>query len=711
MSVPRFSILLVGLATLFFPAFLIAQASPNNGGQTTVLESPRFSLDLRPAFDAPLGPSGSVFGVGGSIFLGAQYRLPSLPLYFCGGIGYDYDAVDIVPLSVSVTSASLGSGLRFKIVPWMDFEVEIGGGYYYCFINDLSATSSNPFVGGSAGFLFLPGPLHVCVGTTYRYYLGLYNGIAGFAGVSYDLIESMKSATRQNPATKVQPLKGESTGPVELKQISLDDIFPVFRTYYDTHPLGKVILHNTLGQPVTGLKVRFQIKEFMPDPKDCPSPSELGPGEAKEVDLFGLFLPAILETTEKTKAQARIDLEYTVDGQVEQQDVVQSITILDRNATTWVDNRRAAAFVTTKDPAVLTFSKVVNGTVKGKIQSAISPNILTAMAFFDALQLYGLTYSQDPIPTVTSGNLVADYIQFPRQTLQYKGGKCSDFSVLYAALLESVGIETAFITAPGHIFIAFSTGLSSDDSRKLFSRPDDLVIRADKSWIPVEVTENAGFLKAWQDGAKEWRESQSGNKAGFYPLHEAWQVYEPVGLTGAEVSVNLPPGNRILTKCQEEMGAFIDQEIAAKVASLKSQILKSEDPRKPTNALGVLYARYGQYDQAQQQFEKLLAKEEYTPALLNMGNICYLNGDKEKALSYYNRAYAKDPHSPEVLLAVAKVNHDLENYYQVKKVYVELEERDPDLAQKFAYLDLKGEEATRAAEANGVKGVVIWEEQ
>ena len=40
----------------------------------------------------------------------------------------------------------------------------------------------------------------------------------------------------------------------------------------------------------------------------------------------------------------------------------------------------------------------------------------------------------------------------------------------------------------------------------------------------------------------------------------------------------------------------------------------------------------------QKEFEKLLAKEEYVPALPNMGNMLYLSDQKDKALDYYNRA-------------------------------------------------------------------------
>jgi hypothetical protein len=101
--------------------------------------------------------------------------------------------------------------------------------------------------------------------------------------------------------------------------------------------------------------------------------------------------------------------------------------------------------------------------------------------------------------------------------------------------------STAFITIPGHIFIAFSTGVSPNEARKTFSRADDLIFRNEKSWVPVEVTVSAGFLRAWQDGAREWRENLSRNQVAFYPLHDAWQLYEPVGLPGAEVAVNLPP--------------------------------------------------------------------------------------------------------------------------------------------------------------------------
>ena len=116
------------------------------------------------------------------------------------------------------------------------------------------------------------------------------------------------------------------------------------------------------------------------------------------------------------------------------------------------------------------------------------------------------------------------------------------------------------------------------------------------------------------------------------------------------------------------------------------------------------------YDKAQKTLNDILAKDEYVPALINMGNIYFVQSQVDKALDYYNRAYKKDPNNPTVLLCVARANHSLENYSIAKKAYAELQAKDPELAQKFAYLDLRGEEATRAADANGVRKVVIWQE-
>ncbi len=99
------------------------------------------------------------------------------------------------------------------------------------------------------------------------------------------------------------------------------------------------------------------------------------------------------------------------------------------------------------------------------------------------------------------------------------------------------------------------------------------------------------------------------------------------------------------------------------------------------------------------------------PALLNLGNLAFLKGDFDTAQTYYERAYKQNPHSPNVLLCMARVNHEQQNYGSVKKYFQELKTADPDMAAQFAYLDLQGDESTRAAEASHINNVVVWEEE
>jgi len=194
------------------------------------------------------------------------------------------------------------------------------------------------------------------------------------------------------------------------------------------------------------------------------------------------------------------------------------------------------------------------------------------------------------------------------QTLEYKAGGCDDLSILYCALLESVGIETAFITIPGHIYMAFSTGMSEAEAENQFARPEDLVYMEEKAWVPVEITEiDGGFLKAWQTGAKEWRENVTKMKARFYPTHEAWNDYSAVGFDIAEADVKMPDEARVTEGFVREYSSFVQREIGTRVDEQEKEIDQTQS-LKAVNKLGVLYTRYGLYDQA--QVKELMVWEE-----------------------------------------------------------------------------------------------------
>ena len=62
------------------------------------------------------------------------------------------------------------------------------------------------------------------------------------------------------------------------------------------------------------------------------------------------------------------------------------------------------------------------------------------------------------------------------------------------------------------------------------------------------------------------------------------------------------------------------------------------------------------------------------------------------------RASIAAPDNTKVLLCMARVRYELENYGLLGKFYQQLKKVDTDLADQFFYLYLRGEEATRAVD-------------
>ena len=118
-----------------------------------------------------------------------------------------------------------------------------------------------------------------------------------------------------------------------------------------------------------------------------------------------------------------------------------------------------------------------------------------------------LVYTSDPRTT-------AEYVQFPKQTIELKGGDCDDLSVAYSSLLESVGIQTALVDYKSdgeirHVNILFNTQLSPSQAKFITSNDSKYFIRKneqgkDEIWIPIETTSLSEFDEAWNDGVEKF---------------------------------------------------------------------------------------------------------------------------------------------------------------------------------------------------------------
>ena len=243
----------------------------------------------------------------------------------------------------------------------------------------------------------------------------------------------------------------------------------MFYKHYDDHPIGDLQIQSNLKVPATDIQAQVYIKEYMDAPKAVAVPGTLEPGETKIVDLYALFTDKVLSVTEGTKVAAEMSVTYKVEGQTYENKRVETLTLWGRNAMTWDDNRKAAAYVTAKDPGVLNFARSVSSYIRSKENRSICDNLQAAIALHEAIDLYGMNYTPNPktpYAEVSKQKDVIDFLQFPRETFQYKAGDCSDLSILYGALFQAVGIDAAFITIPGHIFVAVDTCLTPEQAPK-----------------------------------------------------------------------------------------------------------------------------------------------------------------------------------------------------------------------------------------------------
>ena len=377
------SVLLLLITYTIF-AFATSNENISYGIEPQNNKPSNLSIKLAPRVNLPIGDnSKDYYNIGGGISLSGEYKFPSKSFFHLNG-ELDYNFIPLkAETSLSLISFGVGGGLSYQIIPKLNLGGNVIGGVYYGFFNSDSSPVSvyNPFLLVNTGIYYSITPsLSLGVGASYINFFGLkYNGIGISAGATYLIgvgkkleIEEEKLPPKLKPLEEGQVIEPEIK--LEMSDIEFYNIFPVLFKYYDDHPVGRARLHNRVDETITDIKVNLFVKQYMDNPKECRAPVELKGGGEKEIEFNALFTDKVLEITEGTKVSVKITLDYTLKGERHKSEKVETVRLYDRNAITWEDNSRAAAFVTAKDPAVLTFSKNVAGIIKEKGSQAINEN-------------------------------------------------------------------------------------------------------------------------------------------------------------------------------------------------------------------------------------------------------------------------------------------------------------------------------------------------
>ena len=537
-----------------------------------VVAGGEFLVSVYADLTKPIGEAHNMqYGIGGG--LKATYRpIRFLNLYAQG----EYLSMALPGVSpVSIFQGELGTGFHLDFADRLALDLNIDAGLY-----NAKATSSASGItaGGSLTFTYKINPsIYADVTATARHYSGKPSPLmminAGLApGLTFNISEII------NKKTKLQ-----------IGLTELDPVFPVLYSWYENNSFGKIEITNKEDSSITDVTVSFFQPQYMAHAKECATFKRIKCDETVSVDLYAFFNEQMLELREKTDTSSYIIVNYSRLGKKLSQSYALDVPVYGRNNMSWDDDRRAAVFVSSKDPAAMQFAKYTASIVRDNLCIDVPVNIQYAIGIFQALNEFGLNYVVDPSSAFEDnvGTSSIDFLQFPYQTLMYRGGDCDDLSILVCSLFEAVGIDTAFITVPGHIFMAFDSGLTPEQAKTIFKNRSEYIVDDGKVWMPLEITlSDEGFYRACRYGAREWNAADAKGAAALYKMHDSWKIYQPISVPGASAFFNIPESEIITVAFQRGLDEWKRGELRNTPLNQQYQfVILNEDDEEETQVV------------------------------------------------------------------------------------------------------------------------------
>lgn len=533
-------------------------------------------------------------------------------------------------------------------------------------------------------------------------YLSSLTPLKDFNGfiIGIGLVAQMRFG--QDPDTAQSIIRSISFG-----DISSPPLFAAMQSYYTNHPFTTVTITNTEKHSIKDIEVSFYQAGYMDSSTPAVTIPELRGGESKDVELFASFNQEIFKTEGISPLTGEVIVRYKSKGKPAEQSKSFIYELHDKTAIIWDDDKKVAAFITPADSALRNYTSFIRQSCKDDLVSAYNENLQFAIQLFHALGEIGLIYQVDPtlpFTAVKNNTMVVDSISLPRHTLKRITGDCDDLTVLFCSLLETVGIETGFITVPGHIYPVFNSKIPGRYYNKIYTDRNMTINLDDELWVPVEITMvgKAGFIDAWRKGIDEYRAlDTSPDQRGFYITRKAQEVYRPVMLKETDLGLQYGRKEEIVKKFNDDMKLLIDEILKKYLVNAKESGRKED-----YNRLGIRYAQFNNYSKAGEAFRRAISLDEaYISPKINLGNLFFLQKDYQKALSAllkaleYLEAEGKEQSKTyfKVLLSISKSYYALGEYDKTKEYFAMASEIDKAATDNLSYLGEKPGKARASA--------------
>jgi len=614
-------------------------------------------------------------------------------------------SVDAERFSHNVYYGTLGAAYIHKF----NKQLEMGGDIFlglgeaiYPNIDEVTGDSRGALdfvagIGASAAFNMTYN-FSMSVHPTFRYIRSL-SALDMFNGISFGLGFSAQYRTGTDPDDPRAQIKS-----IRFGEFELPPLFASMQSYYSKNPVGQIRLTNTEKFPIHDVNVQFMQTGFMDAPTKADSVAELGPGESVDVNIYAAYNQEVFAIEGISPLTAELSVDYSARGNPAHQLLTVSYDLYDKESLTWDDDRKMAAYITPSDSALRNYASFVRQSARDVVNPGLNESLQVALQMYYGLTEIGCIYQKDPTSPFDAAQenpLVIDKVSLPRNTLKRGTGDCDDLTALYASLLESVGIETSFITTPGHIYAAFNTKEEARNYQQIHPDKAMTLNIEGELWVPVEITMigSAGFSDAWKVGAEEFAKYDNDTeKRGLYRTREAQQVFRPVGLKETDLGLQYGEKGTIARAVSNETDQLVNTIIA-----YYDQEAREKDTKSGYNTLGTICTKFGKYNRAEQAFNYALALDRnYLPSKMNLANIMFLKGQYQNALrlyhnveqDYLSKSRTSSAAFARVVLNLSRCYYELENFDKSAEYARQLGELDPALLREYSYLTEDGAAAS-----------------
>lgn len=540
--------------------------------------------------------------------------------------------------------------------------------------------------------------------TDARAYLGLGKAyIAG--GQVYDAIEALRTAQKLDPgsndvsaaltsATALRDQQRQNAQPVEISRVQVDDLFPsLYRNYADVTslPVGEVTLTNNTAVPISGASVTVFVDQLMSAPTGSNVPTIVGLSNTT-VRLASVFKESILLNGEDKRMQATVSLKYMYEGKEREVKKNVNFVLHGRNAISWKDKRRLAAFLFTSNELV-DFVKQIEVQFRDAPRYDRYKTILQAAQVYTTLNKLDFTYSPDPNINYAKASVqtdILDYVQYPAETLVRRSGDCDDLVAVYCGLLECIGINTGYVDVPGHVFMAFDTEIDTTQIESSGLDRREVVIAFGKVWLPIETTMlgKQPFLTAWKYGAERYyKELSEQHFPELVTFEDAHKVYQASSFIPKNFKPALPPKEVVAPAYKETVYGLLD-----KTTSSMRVELEARRQAEPTNAyvrnkLAILLVRMGQYEKAEQLLKEALTLSPNSATFHNnLGNVYYMTNRFDKAATEFTNSLEFDRTDPEVFINLCKAQLALGDKISARRTFETATKMRSDVEERYSFM-------------------------